>query len=106
MTKLVTDTMAAQTRSIVTQVTASITSESYPYITAAALQLTLETFLTKIERRIDKLTEQPYYIDPDGSPVREQPKTTPTREEHMDIEPTKTINPYAGTTQEVDSEKN
>jgi hypothetical protein len=62
MTKLVTDTMTAQTGSIVTQVAASITSESSPYVTAAALQLTLETFLTKIETRIDKLTEQPYYI--------------------------------------------
>jgi hypothetical protein len=69
----------------------------------------LESFLTKIESRIDKLTKQTYYIDSDGPPVRKQLKTTPSREEQeaqMDIEPNRIINPHAGTTQEEAGEKN
>jgi hypothetical protein len=104
MTKLVTDTMTAQTGSIVTQVASSITSESSPYVTAAVLQLTLETFLTKIETHIDKLT-QPYPIDP-ISPPRKQPKTTPTQDIPMEIEPKEIVNPYAGAPQGVAGQKN
>jgi hypothetical protein len=104
MTKLVTDTMTAQTGSIVTQVASSITSDSSPYVTATVLQLTLETFLQKIETRIDKLT-QPYAIDP-RSPPRKQPKTTPIQDIPMDIEPTEIVNPYAGTPPGVAGQKN
>jgi hypothetical protein len=49
MVNKVKETLAADTGKLVANVAASVTGENLPYVTSAALQLTLDTFLTKIE---------------------------------------------------------
>jgi hypothetical protein len=88
---MVADAISTQSRTLVTQVAASITRANSPFVTGAKLQSVLDNFIGKKNIRIDHLSDS-YSPDP-TSPPRKHPKTT--QDGHAMLMDTQ---PYAATT--------
>jgi hypothetical protein len=104
VTTMVADLLAAQSGTIITQVATLMSGANSPFVTAESLHQVMEKFIDSVNTRIDTLTNSPYKINPDGSPVRvrKQSKTQDSTEyDPMDTQPTHD-KPFNAATKTVD----